>query len=256
MQNSKLKVVIAEDEPEGRKAIRQIIETTLPSLEVVAEVSTYKELDQTLGKLKPDLLLLDVELEDGTSLQLWDEGSGPEIPVVFITAYQEYAIKAFELAALDYILKPLSSERMLEAVKRLPAWQVKTELIQRIAAVQQHFTHPQDQGNTLALPTLEGFDFVPIKDIIYIKGTGNYSEVYLEGDNCLVVTRTIGYFEKWLEDYRFFRVHRSFLINLNHLKKYSKGNGGEVLLSNGKYIEVARRKKEEFLAKIAGRNHR
>lgn len=248
-EQTPIRTLLIDDEGESREAIRLLIEQEVPELSIVAEADSVNSGITQLQKVKPDLLLLDIQLSDGLGFDLLESITETHTRVIFITAYSTYAVRAFELAALDYLLKPLKLERLQQSIQRFREYGHTTRT-QQLTAMHGHILQPENQENTIALPTQQGFSFIAIKEIEYIKGTGSYAEVHLTNGQHELVSQPLAHFERLLQEYRFCRIHRAYLINLNHLKRYHKGRGGEVELGSGKYIEVARRRKEAFLALI------
>lgn len=169
--------------------------------------------------------------------------------VIFTTAYDQYAIKAIKYAAFDYLLKPIDIEELKTAVEKIDNKE-NGQTKKQIELLQQNLRHPKKQLNKLAIPTLEGLLFYDINDIIQLEANSNYTNIYLINNNKITASKTLKEFEELLPEDIFFRTHHSHLINLNYIKRYIKGDGGQIELQNGRYVDVSRRKKEEFLKAI------
>ena len=170
--------------------------------------------------------------------------------IIFTTAYDQYAIKAIKYAAFDYLLKPIDIEELKTAVEKinlLPAHQTKKQA----DLLKENSSHPKKLLNKLAIPTLYGLLFFDINDIIYLEAHSNYTNIYFNNKTKIVSSKTLKDYEEILPENIFFRPHHSFIINLNCIKRYIKGDGGQIELQNGTYVDVSRRKKEEFLKAIS-----
>ncbi len=167
--------------------------------------------------------------------------------IIFTTAYNHYTIDAMRISAFDYLVKPVAINELQNAVNRL--LEKKTvHTRERLNILQQSLRDDNSQDNKIAVPLAEGFEFVTIKNIIRIESSSSYSRIYLLDGKSILVTKLLKDFEELLAPYRFFRVHNSHLINLNYIKKYLRGIGGQVMMENGDLIDVAKRKKEEFIS--------
>ena len=176
------------------------------------------------------------------------------IEIIFVTAYQEYALRAIKMAALDYILKPIDPTDLKDAVEKALKQKNKPATAQLLLFQQaiQHFAQPQQKApQKLALSTSEGILFPELKDIIWIESLTGYCKFYLAGQKPVIVSKNLKEYEDLLAPYHFFRTHQSSVVNLQHIKKYVRGEGGQVWMSDGSEIEVARRRKEELLSKMS-----
>jgi two-component system, LytTR family, response regulator len=170
--------------------------------------------------------------------------------IIFTTAYDQYAIKAIKYAAFDYLLKPIDIEELKTAVEKINTKQ-NNQTKKQVELLQQNMQQQKNQLHKLAIPTLEGLMFYDINDIVHLEANSNYTNIYLANKTKITASKTLKEFEELLPDDTFFRTHHSYLINLNFIKRYIKGDGGQIELQNGTYVDVSRRKKEEFL-KVMG----
>jgi two-component system LytT family response regulator len=169
--------------------------------------------------------------------------------IIFTTAYNHYAIDAIRISAFDYLVKPISVEDLQNAVNRLVV-QHDRQTQEKLNVLKKSLQEGKSQEDRIAIPTSEGMEFINIKNIVRIESSSNYSKLYLLNGQTILVTRLLKDFEEMLLPYRFYRVHHSHLINLTYIKKYIRGEGGQVVMQNGDMIDVARRKKDEFLKLI------
>lgn len=243
-----LRAIIVEDEQHARQDLLNALSLLNGEIKILAEYSSPVEALANIHSLKPDLLFLDVEMPQMSGFELL-KALGENIPfqVIFVTGYDKYALKAFEFSAVDYLLKPVIPDALVAAIAK-----AKERVDEHLLAKQySNFLHNLKETNlnlrTLALPTHEGLAFVRICDIIRCDADGNYTSVALIGKASVLVSRTLKEFEKLLSDLLFMRVHNSHIINLNHIKRYVKGEGGYAVMTDDSTIEISRTKKEEFL---------
>lgn len=249
-----LRALIVEDELNSQELLKEIIEEYCEGVTVVDMAQGVKEALTKIEQHRPDLLLLDIELADGDGFQVLEQAGDLDFDVIFTTAYDQYAIKAFKFAATDYILKPVDIEEMQEAVKRIvekrknpevgPSNDQLQTLINNIRNLQQPFKR-------IVLPTTNGFTVVDPKDIIRCESDRNYTFIFLTDGRKILVSRTIKEYDEMLRDYNFFRIHQSHLINLAFLKNYTRGRGGYVELTDGTTLDVSARRKADFLRRLA-----
>jgi two-component system LytT family response regulator len=241
-----IRALIVDDEPNGRQYMRQMCERYLPQVRVVGEAANVQEARSLIDLEMPDLLFLDIEMPGTTGIEMLRQM--PHIPfeVIFVTAFNRYAVEAFRLGAADYLLKPVNPSDLQNALERAE----KNLLAQ--AADRPHLKtlahHYGEAFTKVTIPTLNGYEFIDFKEIVYFESDGNYTTLRLLNGKQVVATRSLASFEEILEPYRFFRVHKSYLINLAFIRKYIKGDGGTVVMEDGTEIDVSRRRKEEFLA--------
>ncbi|MFT3703198.1 MAG: LytTR family DNA-binding domain-containing protein [Agriterribacter sp.] len=246
-----IKVVIIEDEENSRVLLHNMLNQHFKNIEVLALCSNNEEAKLAINNLQPDLVLTDVELGNTSVFSLFEELSSINFDVIFITAFEKYAIRAIKFSALDYLLKPFSKEDLSEALNHYLQKQKRQQSFQQFETLFHNLRNMQNDSKKIALPTSKGLVVLPVKDIIRCQAEINYTTFFLSTKTKLLVTKTLKEYEELLHDYNFIRVHNSHLINLNHVKNYSRGEGGTVTMSDASIIEVSRRKKDEFLRRLA-----
>jgi len=239
-----IKAVIIDDEAESRNAVSNILLNYCKDIEILGEADDVASGIVLIKKKKPEVVFLDIQMPDGTGFKLLENFSAINFHVVFITAYDQYAIKAIKFSALDYILKPIDPQQLINAVEK-----VKKIAPDKIQSPERIINLLKNKRNIskIALPTLNGYRFVNIKDIIRCESDNNYTNFYLQTTEQLIVTRTLKEYEIMLKEDSFVRVHQSHLVNLDFVEQYIKGDGGTVIMSDGSEVEISRRKKETFL---------
>jgi len=241
--------IIIDDEAKGRLALREKLSTYCPQVLVLAEASSGKDALLLIEQHKPKLIFLDIEMPHMNGFEMLNALPEKNFQVIFTTAYDQYAIRAIKYAAFDYLLKPIDIEELKTAVEKITS-NKNHQTKKQAELLQENIQHPKKQLNKLAIPTLDGLLFFDIKDIIHLEANSNYTFINLLGKTKITASKTLKEFEDILPENIFFRTHHSHLINLNYIKRYIKGDGGQIELQNGTYVDVSRRKKEAFLKVI------
>jgi len=241
--------IIIDDEAKGRLVLREKLSAYCPSVQVLAEASDGQKALLLIQQHKPQLIFLDIEMPRMNGFEMLNALPEKNFHIIFITAYDQYAIKAIRYAAFDYLLKPVDIEELKTAVAKISLAE-NHDTVKQLELLQQTALHPKKQLNKLAIPTLDGLLFYDINDIIHLEANSNYTNIYLLSNTKITASKTLKEFEDLLPEDIFFRTHHSHLINLNFIKRYIKGDGGQIELQNGRYVDVSRRKKEEFLKAI------
>ena len=244
-----ISAIIIDDEAKGRLALREKLLSYCPQIKVVAEATNGQEALMLIQHHKPQLIFLDIEMPKMNGFEMLNELPEKDFHIIFTTAYDQYAIKAIKYAAFDYLLKPIDIQELQEAISNVETRE-NNQTKKQVELLQQNMLHPKKQLNKLAIPTLEGLLFFDINDIIHLEANSNYTNIYFTNKTKITASKTLKEFEELLPEDIFFRTHHSHLINLNYIKRYIKGDGGQIELQNGSYVDVARRKKEEFLKAI------
>jgi two-component system, LytTR family, response regulator len=245
-----IKTIIIEDEENSRVVLTKILEEFFQNIEIIATCKNNREAKEAIESLKPDLVLSDVELKHESVFTMLQQLTAIDFEIIFITGYDKYAIQAIKFSALDYLLKPFSKTELANAIQHYEQRQNKKQSIQQFDALFHNLKHFQKDSKKIALPTANGLTIFPLNEILYCEAEINYTNFFLTSNQKILDTKTLKEYEELLDDYDFFRVHKSFLINLHHVKHFSKAEGGTVTMSNGAVVEVSRRKKDEFLKRI------
>lgn len=246
----KLRAILIDDELSSLKNLEQKLIEFCPDVTVIAVAQLPEDALQLIREQKPDVIFLDIEMPRMNGFRMLDELEQYDFEIVFTTAYNHYAVDAIRISAFDYLTKPVAIADLQNAVQRLVKEKQKLSK-ERIDVLKQSLSANKSQDDKIAIPTTEGLEFLPIKNIIHIESSANYSKLFLISGKSILVTKLLKDFEDMLLPYRFYRIHNSHLINLNCIQKYIKGEGGQVVLQNGDVIDVSRRKKEEFIKLIS-----
>jgi two-component system LytT family response regulator len=245
-----LKAIIVDDELKARENLQILLLDFVKGIEVIALCQNINEAVDAVELHTPDVVFLDIQLQRETGFDLLTKFEQIDFEVIFTTAYTEYAIKAFKFSAIDYLLKPIDIEELKRAVSKVEK-RVTHNMTSRLTQLVQHLKNGSDFR--IALPTLDGLVFLNVQDILYCEASSNYTQIFTTQDK-YVVSKTLKEYDELLSDHNFFRIHNSYLININSIKKYVKGDGGYVVLNNNISLDVSKRKKEAFLNRIGIRN--
>jgi two-component system LytT family response regulator len=242
----KIRALIVDDEPDSRESIQLIVNQFFnDDVEIVGAVGSVKEAVRSINELTPDLVLLDVEMPNENGFQLFEYfGKNISFDVVFITAYQEYALSAFRYAALDYLLKPVDYRQFEETIRRVRKNRGQNSRI-RIDTFFNNLENDLEINKKIILPTVSGYNVVKVNSILYIKADLNYSIIFTADNKSHTVTSTLKHLEDTLPASSFFRCHKSFMVNLNFVKKFDKRRSS-VILENDITVEVATRRAAEL----------
>ncbi|HZV68228.1 MAG TPA: LytTR family DNA-binding domain-containing protein [Saprospiraceae bacterium] len=237
--------LILDDEKQSRALIRQYLQNQFPKI-IVEEVAGIEEAKKLITHKTFDIVFLDIQLREGTSFDLLDEGKEIKAQIIFITAHTEYAIKAFKYSAVDYLVKPIDPDEFQAAVQKAIANAGKSTSL-NISHLQTRIRETAILNDKLVVPTPEGFLLTSISSILYCKANGNYTEIFLADNKKLISSYTLGHFNELLLPHSFIRIHRSYMVNPHKITAYKRGEGGSVVMSNGDELDVSRANKEVFL---------
>ncbi len=236
--------IIIDDEKHCIKTLSNLLEMNFPEVKILETCFDSTKAYDIIQHHRPDFIFLDIEMPMMNGFDLLSKFDHLDFDVIFTTAYDSYAIKAIKCSALDYLLKPIDKEDLATALEKIRKKQgtVTKEQLHVATTV-----HNRQLPDTVALPTTEGLTFAHVNDIVYCTADGSYTRMYMLDKSEALLSKTLGDVEELLGDYNFFRIHHSSLVNLKQVKKYIRGEGGEVVMSNGKSLQVARTRKTDFL---------
>jgi two-component system LytT family response regulator len=244
-----IRAFIVDDEFQSRNLLQKLLEQYLPEISLVGVASTVEKGLQGIRDLSPDIVFLDIQMNGETGFDLLNRLSDINFDLIFTTAFDNYAIKAFRFNAMDYLLKPIVPEELIEAVNKVKLKTAATQSASKklFEQLQQDMLNPQKIHDRITIPTTEGYLVISIQDIVYCQADSNYTEFYLTNEKRIISSYTLKQYDEILTKLSFFRAHRSYLINMAHIKMYRKGEGGEIVMSNDHKIELSRAHKDEFM---------
>jgi two-component system LytT family response regulator len=244
-----LKAFIIDDEFQSRSFLNNMLRQYCPEISLVGEASTVDEGFDGIKKYDPNIVFLDIQMNGETGFDLLKRFQVINFALIFTTAFDQYAIKAFRFNAIDYLMKPIVTDELIEAVNKVKQQTTPSPPVSKVQVEQLHndIKDKKKIHDKLAIPTTEGFTIIPVNEIVYCRASSNYTEFFLADKKCILSSYTLKQYDEILTSQFFFRAHRSYLINLAHVKLYRKGEGGEIVMSNGHEIELSRTHKDEFL---------
>lgn len=242
----KMKAIVVDDESKSRSTLIASLKKYTPNIEVIGDAASVVEALKKIKELKPELLFLDVQLPDGTGFDILELLPNLNFKIIFVSAYDKYAIHAFKFSAIDYLLKPVEPDLLIKAVEK----SIKEDKLQSLEGKLNVLLSNRQKIEKIALPSSNGLELVKVEDVIYCQSDSNYTIFHLNNKARILVSRSLKEYDEILSSQGFYRIHQSYLINLSYVKKYVKGEGGNVILENGKELDVSRRRKEGFLKAI------
>lgn len=246
-----LNTILIDDEPRGISSMQKLLQINCPSINVIGSYTDADEAIQMIRVLKPDLIFLDIAMPVKNGFELLKELKGFSFEVIFVTAHNQFMIEAFHFSAIDYLLKPVEDNLLVDAVERAKKRIAEKSGNKNIETFLHNLKQQQSpQKMRLCIPSLKGFQVIELDEILYAESSGNYTNLYFSNQRTVCTSKPMHEYETLLEDAGFVRIHKSILVNLLHVKEYLRGEGGSVILSNGREVEVARRKKDLLILKM------
>ena len=246
-----IKTILVDDEQRGLTSLRKMLEQNCPEVEIVAECMNADTAKEKILQLKPDLIFLDISMPGKNGFDLLNEIEEILFELIFVTAHNDYILQAFRYSAVDYLVKPVDEDLLSEAVRRASkriSLNERTKNVNTLLYNLQKVQSPHEMK--LCVPSVKGFQVINLAEVIYCEAESSYTIFHLVNKQQVVASKTMIEYEMLLEGTTFCRIHKSFLVNLIHIKEYLRGEGGSVILTNNLQVEVSRRRKEMFLLKM------
>jgi two-component system LytT family response regulator len=244
-----IRSIIIDDERHSCDALKMLLDKCCTQVQVTAICYSGADAIEKINEIKPDLIFLDIEMPNMNGFQMLEQLSKIDFEIIFTTSYDQYAITAFKFSALDYLLKPVDREELEKAVQKVSK-KINPAISQQLEILLQKINQPAIPVQRIALPTMQGLEFVPVDSIIHCASSNNYTEFFLADKKRLLVSRTLKETEDMLTDHAFLRVHHSHIVNLNAISRYIKGEGGYLIMADGSSVDVSRSRKELLMQKI------
>ncbi|MEM1324075.1 MAG: LytTR family DNA-binding domain-containing protein [Bacteroidota bacterium] len=246
-----MKTIIVDNEIPARNCLRAMLQLHCPNIEIIAEADGVQSGLQAIRQHQPELVFLDIQLDDGSGLDILRQIDDRKFQVIFATAYDQYAIQAFKFCALDYLLKPIDSSDLIPAVDRARKTIEKDELQLQLSILNSNMSLSKTEQKVI-LKDADSIHIVAIKEIIHCQAEGSYTRFYLEGKRQLLVSKNLKEYENVLKNYGFYRPHHSHLVNINHIRRFDKINGGSLVMKNEQSLPVSVRRREQLFKLLAG----
>jgi two-component system LytT family response regulator len=245
-----IKAVIIDDEKKSRELLNSMVAKHCPQLTVAGSADSVSAGVELVRKENPDLIFLDIEMSDGTGFDLLEQVPGINASIIFTTAYDRYAVKAIKYSALDYLLKPIDPEELKTAASKVSEKRSNLSTMENLQSLLQNFRKPDENYSKITLPTGNAYEIVNIKDIIRCEAEGSYTNFLLTNNRKMLVSFSLKHYEDLLPAEQFVRVHHHHLININHVVRFLKADGGYAVMTDGSEIEISRRKKDAFMQRL------
>jgi two-component system LytT family response regulator len=246
-----IRSIIVDDEPGSIITLHALLDTYCPDVQVVATSGNPLEAIDLVKEMNPDLLFLDIEMPFANAFDMLDMLKPVKFEVIFITAFNDYALKAFKYAVVDYLLKPINIAELKESVERVKKVLSGSPLFnQRVNGLLDNMRRPHDEPDVITVPTPKGFNVIELDQIIFMEANGSYSEISFVNGKKTMAIKSLKDFEEQLPSHMFMRIHHSYIVNMQKVEKYIRGRGGKVILTGGTSVEVATRKRNDFLEKL------
>ncbi len=245
-----LKAIIVDDESTSRNVLREYIRKYCPDVNVLGEADSVSTALPLIREHHPDIVFLDVEMPKGNGFDLLEQVGDISFETVFVTAFDHYAIQALNYSAAYYLLKPVSIDELISAVEKIKKNKEKNSASFHTSVILENIHAQGAQQKKIVLPLLEGFEVVKIADIVSCEANDNFTDFHFTSRSKMMICRTLKFYEELLSESGFMRVHKSHLINLEHIVKYLRGKGGEITMSDGSTIPVSPQKKDALLEKF------
>ena len=242
-----IKAVIIDDEKASREALHGLLKRYCKNVDLIGQADGYKSGLELLKSHKPDVVFLDIQMPDGTGFKLLEDIENIDFEVIFSTAFDQYAIKAIKYSALDYLLKPVNPEDLINSIEKLEAKLKRGKDNVNIRFLIDSMKNKGNESKKIVLSTSEGMHIVEIDNIIRCESEDYYTKFFFNDGKSIMVSRTLKENEEMLSDYNFIRSHKSHLVNIRYIKSFLKMDGGSILMKDGTNIPVSRRKREQVM---------
>jgi two-component system LytT family response regulator len=245
-----IRTVLIDDETDSIRVLQKLLETYCPQVEVVGTADGVETGLEVIQATRPDLLFLDIEMTQGNAFDLLNRLQPMTFQIIFVTAFDNYAIRAFKYSAVDYLLKPVDIDELVGAVRRVTERSQQRNIVDQMQVFLENMGTYSLAQQKMAVPTVDGLIFINLREVVRLEAKSSYTQIKLENGEVVMATRTIKDYEDILPETLFCRIHNSHIINLQKIEKYHKGRGGYVVLEDGSEIEVASRRRQEFLRRL------
>ena len=242
--------VLIDDDSNLRKGMKSLLSRYAPEIKILGEADRVKTGIKVMDSLKPQVVFLDIQLTDGTGFDILEnlaqKNGKSSSHIVFITAHEEYAIKAFRFSALDFLLKPVDPEELEKVIEKIKSTLEKNDNYAHIDLLLENIRKKVDNFKRIALSTSDGIHLLEVSDIIRCESEDNYTKFYIKNGKPILISKTLKEYEELLAEHGFERIHQSHLINLSCLKSYIKKDGGYVIMADNSKLPISQRKKERL----------
>ncbi|HVS95501.1 MAG TPA: LytTR family DNA-binding domain-containing protein [Puia sp.] len=245
-----IRTILVDDEADSKKVLQRLLDAYCPEVAVIGQAEGVDTAFELIRTANPDLVFLDIEMIHGNAFDLLNRLQPFSFQVIFVTAFDNYAVRAFKFSAVDYLLKPVDADELRNAVAKVVCRSQGTIEVAQLRTLLENVGNLHLSNQKMAVPTMTGLTFVPISDILRFEASGHYTAIRLDDGQAVISTRNIKEYEDLLPDTFFYRVHHSYIVNIHKIREYQKGRGGYVIMNDGFSVEVAIRRREDFLRRL------
>ncbi len=251
-----MKAIIIDNEPKIREGLVKLLTLYCPLVEVLGQADGCVSGQELIHETEPDLIFLDIEMDDGTGVELIKANPHVAGHVIFITAHDKYAVDAFKCSALDFLLKPIDPEELIKAIQKAELQSKGVDLRERIAVLESRLNHKNDDEAKIVLSDAESMHLIKVNDILWCAAEGSYTRFVLMNNEEILVSKNLRSYEDYMNASRFIRTHHSFLVNVDHIKRFERSEGGSIIMTNGATLPVSVRKKDNLLQVLKSWNQK
>lgn len=245
-----MKALIIDNEKQIREGLLEMISISCPQITEVNEAGGIEDGIESIHQHKPDIVFLDVEMNDGTGFDLLRKITNPDFGLVFITAHDKYAVDAFRFSAIDFLLKPINRQDLIASVERVEAFRKREDLQRQIQVLQESLGTLKNNDKKIVLKDSESFHFVNVTDIIRCEADGAYTRFVITGNKTILISKVLKEYEELLAEFHFVRVHNSHLVNMRQVVRFDRADGGNLIMANGNIVPVSGRKRDSLLSML------
>ncbi len=246
-----VKVFIVDDEPKAVDTLKKALQTFFEGVEVVGEANGLEEAYQGILASGPNLVFLDIEMGNESGFQLLEKFNQVNFHVVFVTAHEEFALKAIKFSALDYIIKPAGISELKAILQKIEEGQVADQENMKVRHMFSNFVSKDKREHKITLAVSDGYEFIKVDNILYLRADGSYTDFFLQGGIRLTTSKNLKFFESILEGYGFYRIHNSTVINLKYIKRFNRSSGGYIVMEDDAEFSISKSRKDEFMELLA-----
>ncbi|HXB34591.1 MAG TPA: LytTR family DNA-binding domain-containing protein [Puia sp.] len=248
-----IRTILIDDETDSVRILQKLLQKYCPDVSVIGTAEGVESGEVLIREHRPDLVFLDIEMTRGNAFDLLNRLQPVNFQVIFVTAFDNHAIRAIRYSAVDYLLKPVNIGELCAAVEKLSGKLAEKNVLHRVTTLLDHLGGGKPDDQKMAIPTINGYLFVNFRDILRLEAKGAYTIFHLTNGEQIMATGIIKEYEDLLPETMFYRIHNSHIINLNKIKKYQRGRGGYVTMEDDSLLEVATRRREDFVQKLVKR---
>ena len=248
-----MKTILIDDELMALESLTYDLNTHCPSVEIIKSVTNPEDAIKYINELKPDLVMSDIQMPRMNAFTMLEKLDYKDFDLILVTAFNKYAVRAFEFSAVDYLVKPVDPKKLVTAIQKAKDKKASHDIEEKLALIMHNLKFGNNENYTLAIPTLDGAEFIEVKDLVYLSADSNYCHLFFANGSKMMVSKPLKHFANILVDHHFLRIHQSHMINTSYIKSYRKGLAGSIILKDGTTLPISRSCKSAVNHFLAGR---